>query len=103
MPIRELNLGFGDNRTTIVKTTCAAFREKLATFLDRVSDNREVILVKGRGRPNVAIIAVDELAELTKTTLLQRSSKSAGPLLKSSQKLERGGAKSRPIRNSTTR
>jgi antitoxin YefM len=103
MPIRELNLGFGDNRITIVETSCAAFREKSATFLDRVSDDREVILVKRRWRPNVAIIAVDELAELTKTALLPRSSKSAGPLLKSSQKLEHGGAKSRPARNSTTR
>jgi prevent-host-death family protein len=78
---------------TIVETTCAAFREKLATYLDRVSDDREVVLVKRRGKPNVAIITVDELAELTKTALPQRSSKRAGPLPRSSRKLERGGVK----------
>ena len=64
---------------TIVETTCATFREKLATYLDRVSDGREVVLVGRRGRPNVAIIAVDELAELTKITLMQRSPKGARP------------------------
>jgi antitoxin YefM len=92
-PIRKLNADFGDNLMAIVETTCTAFREKLATYLDRVSDGRDVVLVKRRGRPYLAVIAVDELAELTKTALLKRSPKSARPLLKSSQKLGRGRMK----------
>ena len=62
----------------IVETTCTAFREKLATYLDRVSDDREVVLVKRRGRPDVAVIAVGELAELTKTALPQRPQRAFG-------------------------
>ena len=87
---------------TIVETTCAALREKLATYLDRVFNDREVILVKRRGRPNVAIIAADQLTELKETALLRRSQRTE-PLLKSSRKRERGGVRSRKMRNSTTR
>ena len=77
----------------IVEITYAAFHERLATYLDRVSNRREVLLVKRRGRPNVAIIAANELAEMAKTAPLQGSPKIARPLLKSSQNMESGGVR----------
>lgn len=40
-----------------VETTYTALREKLAGFLDQVTDDREVVIVRRRGARNVAIIA----------------------------------------------
>jgi antitoxin YefM len=57
-----------------IETTYTALRENLATFLDRVTDDREVVVVKRRrGQPDVAIIAADELAGLEETAYLLRS------------------------------
>jgi antitoxin YefM len=57
-----------------VETTYTALRENLATFLDRVTDDREVLIVKRRrGQRDVAIIAADELAGLEETAYLLRS------------------------------
>jgi antitoxin YefM len=59
--------------------TYTARRENLASYLDRVTDDREVLLVKRRGARDVAILPADELAGL----LAQR-------LLKSLRELDRG-------------
>jgi len=45
------------------ETTYTALRENLASYLDRVIDDREVVVVKRRGARDVAIIAADELAD----------------------------------------
>ena len=55
------------------ETTYTALRENLASYLDRVVDDREVIVVKRRGARDVAIIAADELASLEETAYLLRS------------------------------
>jgi len=56
-----------------VETTYSALRENLASYLDQVVDDREVIVVKRRGARDVAIIAADELAGLEETAFLLRS------------------------------
>ena len=55
------------------ETTYTALRENLAAYLDRVVDDREVVVVKRRGARDVAIIAADELAGLEETAYLLRS------------------------------
>jgi antitoxin YefM len=55
------------------ETTYTALRENLASYLDRVIDDREVVVVKRRGARDVAIIAADELAGLEETAYLLRS------------------------------
>jgi antitoxin YefM len=57
------------------------FREKLASFMDNVVDNREVLHVTRHGRPAVAVIAADELSSLQETVHLFRSPKNARRLL----------------------
>ena len=52
------------------ETTYTALRENLASYLDRVIDDREVVVVKRRGARDVAIIAADELAGLEETAYL---------------------------------
>ena len=65
-----------------IETTYTALRENLATFLDRVTDDREVLVVKRRrGQRDVAIIAADELSSLMETAYLLRSPRNAERLL----------------------
>jgi antitoxin YefM len=73
------------------ETTYTALREKLATYLDRVTDDREVLLVRRRGARDVAILPADELAGLMETAHLLRSPKNAQRLFQSLRELEKGG------------
>jgi len=63
-------------------TTYTKARENLASLLDKVVDDREVIIIKRRNKPNVALIAEDELASLKETAYLLKSPKNAARLLK---------------------
>jgi antitoxin YefM len=73
-----------------IETTYTSLRENLATFLDRVTDDREVVVVKRRrGQPDVAIIAADELSSLMETAYLLRSPKNAERLAESLRELDR--------------
>ena len=60
-----------------VETTYTTLRENLASYLDRVTNDREVLVVKRRGARDVAIISADELAGLIETAHLLRSPKNA--------------------------
>lgn len=60
-----------------VEITYSALRKSLESFLDRVVDDREVVVVKRRGARDVAIIAADELASIMETEYLLRSPKNA--------------------------
>ena len=74
-----------------IETTYTALRENLATFLDRVTDDREVLVVKRRrGQRDVAIIAADELSSLMETAYLLRSPKNAERLLGALRRAENG-------------
>jgi antitoxin YefM len=74
-----------------VETTYTALREKLASFLDQVTDDREVVIVRRRGARDVAIIPADELSSLMETAYLLRSPKNAERLFESLRELEQGG------------
>jgi antitoxin YefM len=76
-----------------IETTYTALRENLASFLDRVVDDVEVVVVKRRGARDVAIIAADELAGLEETAHLTRSPANAKRLLESLRELDRGRGK----------
>lgn len=63
------------------ETSYTALRENLATFLTKVTDDRDVLFVRRRGAPDVAIIPADELSGLMETAQLLRSPKNAVRLL----------------------
>lgn len=73
-----------------VETTYSALRGNLASYLDQVTDDREVIIVRRRGARDVALIAADELEGLMETSHLLRSPKNARRLAESLQELEKG-------------
>jgi antitoxin YefM len=60
-----------------------ALREKLAGFLNQVTDDNEVVIVRRRGGRDVAIIPADELSSLMETAHLLSSPKNAERLLQS--------------------
>ncbi len=78
------------------ETTYSALRANLASYLDRVTDDREVVVVKRRGARDVAIIAADELAGLTETAYLLRSPKNAKRLLEALAESKRNDNKAIP-------
>jgi antitoxin YefM len=65
------------------ETTYTALRENLASYLDQVTGDREAIIVKRRGQPDVAIIPADELAGLIETAHLMRSPANVRRLMES--------------------
>jgi antitoxin YefM len=64
-----------------IQTTYTQARANLATLLDTVTDNREVIIIQRRGADDVALIAADELTNLLETAHLLRSPANAERLL----------------------
>ena len=64
-----------------IETTYTRVRAGLAKFLDKVTLDREVVIIQRRGREDVALISAAELASLTETAHLLRSPKNAERLL----------------------
>ena len=64
-----------------IEFTYTSARQQLATLLNRVTKDREVIIVQRRNEEPVAMIAADELAALTETAYLLRSPENAERLL----------------------
>lgn len=64
-----------------IQTTYTQARAQLASLLDEVTNNREIVIIQRRGEEDVALIAADELAGLLETAHLLRSPKNAERLL----------------------
>lgn len=50
-----------------IETTYTSLRVNLANVLDRVSQDQEVVIVRRRGTPDVALLPASELAGLMET------------------------------------
>lgn len=75
------------------ETTYTSLRENLSTVLDRVVDDREVVIVRRKGDRDVALIPASELAGLMETAHLLRSPRNAARLLTALRRTERGVVK----------
>jgi antitoxin YefM len=64
-----------------IETSYTEARANLARLLDRVTQDREVVLINRRGQEDVAMIAASELSSLLETAYLFRSPKNAMRLL----------------------
>ncbi len=64
-----------------IQTTYTHARAKLASLLDEVTNNREVVIIQRRGSEDVAMITADELAGILETAHLLRSPNNAKRLL----------------------
>jgi len=64
-----------------IEFTYTRAREQFATLLDRVTKDREVVIIQRRGAEDVAMISADELTSLTETAYLLRSPQNADRIL----------------------
>jgi antitoxin YefM len=78
----------------LTETTYTNLRQSLASVLDRVAKDREVVIVRRRGEKTVALVPADELMGLMETAHLLRSPKNAQRLLTALRRA--AGRKSRP-------
>ena len=75
----------------MTETTYTNLRQSLASVLDRVANDHEVVIVVRKGERKVAMVPADELAGLIETAHLLRSPKNARRLLAA---LHRAGQRS---------
>jgi antitoxin YefM len=64
-----------------IETTYTSARDQLKTLMDRVVEDREVVMVRRRQGGDVALVAADELEGLLETAHLLRSPRNAARLL----------------------
>ncbi|MBN2355985.1 type II toxin-antitoxin system prevent-host-death family antitoxin [candidate division KSB1 bacterium] len=64
-----------------IQTTYSQARANLASLCNRVSEDKEIVLIKRRNSEDVALIASSELSSLMETAHLLRSPKNAQRLL----------------------
>ena len=73
-----------------IQTTYTHARARLASLIDEVTKNREVVIIQRRGSEDVAMIAADELAGILETAHLLRSPKNAQRLLTTLDRVRKG-------------
>jgi len=76
-----------------VETTYTSLRQELASVLDRIVNDQEVVIVRRRGARDVAMIPAAELAGLLETAHLLRSPRNSRRLLAALRRAERGKGK----------
>ena len=80
-----------------IQTTYTQARAKLASLLDEVTKNREIVIIQRRGSEDVAMIAADELAGVLETAHLIRSPKNAKRLLTALDRVRKGSGSPQTI------
>ena len=79
------------------QTTYSNARANLATLLDRVVTDREIVIINRRGAEDVALVAASELSSLLETAHLLRSPENARRLLKALNRAKARTLKPQPI------
>jgi antitoxin YefM len=74
----------------VIETSYSDARAHLARYLDQASDDREVIVVRRRGRPPVAMIDAAELTSLLETAHLLAAPANAARLVAAHERAGRG-------------
>lgn len=64
-----------------IQTTYTQARNSLASLMDEVTSNQQVVIIQRRGKEDVAMVSADELESLMETAHLLRSPANAERLL----------------------
>lgn len=80
-----------------IQTTYTHARARLATLIDEVTQNREVVIIQRRGHEDVALISADELTSLLETAHLLRSPKNANRLFVALERVKKESVASQTI------
>jgi antitoxin YefM len=81
----------------MTETTYTNLRQSLASVLDRVANDHEVVIVSRKGRKRVAMVPADELAGLMETAHLLRSPRNAQRLLSALRRATTHKGKPEPL------
>ncbi len=81
----------------MVETTYTSLRENLAAMMDRVVNDREVVIIRRKGDQKIAMIPADELSGLLETAHLLRSPKNAERLLQALKRASSGKGKAQSL------
>lgn len=73
-----------------IETSYSLAREQLATLLDRVTNDLEVVIINRRNGKRVVMVDADEYERLMETVHLLRSPKNAERLLKALKQAQKG-------------
>jgi antitoxin YefM len=73
-----------------IQTSYTDARARLASLLDQVTYDNEVVIIQRRNEADVAMIAADELRSLQETAHLLRSPRNAERLLRALARAEAG-------------
>jgi len=82
-----------------IQTTYTNARAKLASLIDEVTKNREVVIIQRRGSEDVAMIAADELSGLLETAHLLRSPSNTQRLISALDRVRKGLGTPQTIEN----
>lgn len=80
-----------------IQTTYTHARASLASLLDEITQNREIVIIQRRGSEDVAMISADELAGVLETAHLLRSPKNAERLLTALDRVRKGSGSAQTI------
>ena len=80
-----------------VEISYSQARQRLASLLDEVTDDREVVIIRRRNGEPAALIAADELVSLTETAHLLRSPANATRLLEALARALKGGGQTMTV------
>jgi antitoxin YefM len=73
-----------------IQTTYTNARARLASLIDEVTKNREVVIIQRRGGEDVAMLSADEMAGILETAHLLRSPANAERLLAALDRARKG-------------
>jgi antitoxin YefM len=85
-----------------IEVSYSQARQKLASLLNNVTQDKEVVIINRRGGEPAALIAADELASLTETVHLLRSPANATRLLEALARALKGGGQMMTIEELAT-
>ena len=71
-----------------VETTYTSLRQRLASVLNQVAEDQEIVIVRRRNAKDVALVPAEELESLMETAHLLRSPKNARRLLSALRRAE---------------
>jgi len=80
-----------------IQTTYSNARNNLASLLEQVTDEQEIVVINRRGREDVALVSASELSSLLETAHLLRSPKNANRLLKALRRAQAKTEKTEPL------
>lgn len=80
-----------------IQTTYTHARAHLASLMDEVTKNREVVIIQRRGHEDAALISADELESLRETAHLLRSPKNAERLFAALERVRKESVDSQTI------